>query len=149
MKVILLKDIKGVGRRFEEKEVSDGHATNFLIPKNLVVPVTGGQAKKVQELKRQEEKKRAHEANELETGVAHIAGTKITIRRKANDQGHLFEKITLQKIIQILKEEKGITLGTEDLLLENPIKEVGTFEISINLAQAGKTVKFTLVVEPS
>jgi large subunit ribosomal protein L9 len=65
MKVILLKDIKGVGNRFDEKEVSDGYATNFLIPKKLAVPLSPASASAIKQLKEQSESKKALEEKRL------------------------------------------------------------------------------------
>ena len=65
MKVILLKDIKGVGKRYEENNVSDGYATNFLIPKHLAVPVSGSFDTQIRILKEREEKKRKEEEKEI------------------------------------------------------------------------------------
>ena len=65
MKVILLKDIKGVGKKFEEKEVSDGYANNFLIPKNLAVPVNPVSLNVIKQMKEQSEKSRTEEEKEI------------------------------------------------------------------------------------
>ncbi|MEK7461690.1 MAG: 50S ribosomal protein L9 [Patescibacteria group bacterium] len=65
MKIILLKDIKGVGKRFEEKSVSNGHAMNFLIPKKLAVPVSPVSLNMVRQMKEQSEKQRAEEEKEI------------------------------------------------------------------------------------
>ena len=150
MKVILLKDIKGVGKKFEEKSVSDGHATNFLIPKKLAVSLSGASAGAIKALKEQEEKSREKQAQALTENISQLAGLKLEIKMKANEQGHLFEKITTGKISEILKEEKGITIDPEHILLENSIKELGTFEIPVDPSTslgAGKT-RFILEVIP-
>ncbi|MEX2013532.1 MAG: 50S ribosomal protein L9 [Parcubacteria group bacterium] len=65
MKVVLLKDIKGVGKKFEEKEVSNGYAANFLIPKKLVVPVSPTFLNMIKQMKEQDDKKRAEEEKEI------------------------------------------------------------------------------------
>ncbi len=65
MKIILLKDIKGIGKRFEEKNVSDGYANNFLIPKNLAVPVSPTSLNMIKQMKERSEKNRAEEEKEI------------------------------------------------------------------------------------
>lgn len=65
MKIILLKDIKGIGKRFEEKNVSDGYANNFLITKNLAMPVSPASLNMIRQMKEQIEKKRLEEENEI------------------------------------------------------------------------------------
>ncbi|MDZ4206011.1 MAG: 50S ribosomal protein L9 [Patescibacteria group bacterium] len=131
MRVILLKDIKGVGKKFEEKEVSNGHATNLLIPKKLAVSLAGASATNIKNLKEQEEKIREKERRTLTENLSKIAGLKLEIKMKANEQGHLFEKITAGKVSEILKKEKGIEINPEQILLKNSVKEIGTFEIPV------------------
>jgi len=65
MKIILLKDIKGVGKKFEEKEVSDGYANNFLIPKNLATPVSPSNLNMIKQMKEESDKKRTEEEKEV------------------------------------------------------------------------------------
>ena len=135
MKVILLKDVKGIGRRFEEKNVADGFAINKLLPQKLAVAATGTGAAQVKQLKEQDAAHRAGELKKQELSLAQVAGKNITLKMKANEQGHLFQKITAAKIAETTNLD-------EDLIeLKEPIKQLGTYEIPV-----GKT-KFTLVVE--
>ncbi len=144
MKVILLKDVKGVGRKFEEKNVSDGYATNFLIPKKLAVAASGQGAAQVLELKKQGETKILNETEKVNQNLAQISGKKIVVKLKANEQNHLFSSLNAEKISKLLKEE-GIELGGENIKLEHPIKEIGTFEVPISI-NGGKETSFTLEI---
>ncbi len=137
MKVILLKDVKGIGRKFEEKNVSDGFAINKLIPQKLAVAATGTGAATVKQLKEHEDATRAKSLQKLEASLAKVAGETVTLKMKANSQGHLFEKITREKLAEVIGVDEDL------IVLEAPIKQVGTFEIPV-----GKT-KFLLVVEPA
>lgn len=148
MKVILLKDVKGVGNKFEEKEVSDGYGTNFLIPKNLAVPLSSHNAVQVRALKEKEEGARLESSEKLSADVHRAAGEKITVQAKANDHGHLFAALDKTKISKILKSEKNLDIGPEHIELESPIKEIGTFEVPISVG-GGKETSFTLEVERS
>lgn len=143
MKVILLKDVRGVGRRFEEKEVASGYAANFLVPQKLAVPVTDAAAREIKALKEKEEKERAGKESALEESLAHIAGTAVEIAAKANEQGHLFSKITAEKLSEMLKG-KGIDIDPKFILLENPIKETGTHEVPVQIGD--KETHFTLAI---
>ncbi len=136
MKIILLKDIKGVGRKFEEKNVSDGYATNMLLPKKLAVAASGPGAKQVQELKKQEEAHKAQSEEKLQATLSQVAEKIIKLQMKANEQGHLFEKVTREKLAEAVGIEPSL------ITLEQPIKQIGTYEIS-----AGKA-KFTLEILP-
>lgn len=148
MKIILLKDIKGVGKRFEEKEVSDGYGTNFLIPKNFAVPLSGGGASRVRALKEKEEGARRESSEKFSADTHRLAGEKITVRVMANEKGHLFAALDKAKISKILKLEKNLDIGSEYIILESPIKETGTFEVPVSVGE-GKETSFTLEVERS
>lgn len=132
MKVILLKDVKGIGRRFEEKNVSDGYATNFLMPQKLAVAASGPGATTVKQLIEQDARHRAQANLKLEESLGKIAGQTIELKKRANAQGSLFEKITREKLGEMLNIEAS------QIALEAPIKALGTYEIPV-----GKT-KFTL-----
>ncbi len=123
MKVVLLKDIKGVGKRFEEKNVSDGHAMNFLIPNKLAVPAS--EAGTIKALKEKEVQSREAEEKKIEEAVTKISGTEINLK---------------------LKKEKGIDIEAKYIVLEYPIKQTGTFEVPVRVGD-GRETKFTLQVE--
>ena len=144
MKVILLRDVKGVGRKFEEKNVADGYAVNFLLPRKLAVSTSGTGGKLVENLKIQEEAHRAKEDQALKESISKIAGRTITIKMPANELGHLFSSINALKLSKILKEE-GIELSEEYIELEHPIKETGTFEVPVRVGDGHQT-KFTLII---
>ncbi len=143
MKVILLKDIKGVGKRFEEKIVSDGYAMNMLIPKKFAVPANDAGA-----VKTLIANKVAHvqaEQKRLEDVIQRLITTEIKLKLKANEQNHLFASLNAQKISDLLKKENNIEIAPELIQLKTPIKEIGIFEIPVRVGE--KEVKFTLVVE--
>ncbi len=144
MKVVLLKDIKGVGRKFEEKNVSDGHAMNFLIPNKLAVPAN--EAGTIKALKEKEAQNREADARKIEEAAAKISGTEINLKLKANEKNHLFASLNAEKLADILKKEKGIDIDPKYIVLEYPIKQTGTFEVPVRVAE-WKETKFTLRVE--
>ena len=125
MKVIFLKDVKGKGRKFEEKNVSDGYALNFLIPQKLAVPAEGPGASSVKQLKEQEARAREKKGIILNESLSKIAGTTLTLKMKANAKGHLFEKVTKKKLGEILN------LDPELISLSEPIQQIGNYEIPV------------------
>ena len=147
MKVVLRKDIPGVGRKNEVKNVSDGYALNMLIPKKLVVPGTPATIAHAERLKSEEDTERKIHENLLFRNLAGVQGLTIEISGKANEQGHLFASIHPEAIITELKKQKGVNLSPEFLQLDKPIKEVGEHKISVKVQ--GKTGEFTLVVKAS
>lgn len=146
MKVILLRDVKGVGRKFEEKQVSDGYAANFLIPKKFAVPADGPGAGSVKVLKEQEERIRTQKSAKLETNVAKLANKTLNFKMSANEKGHLFASINREKLSKLLKEQ-GIEIDADCLVLEHAIKETGTFSVPVSLG-SGKSTHFTLEITP-
>lgn len=144
MKIILLEDIKGIGKRFEEKEVSDGYAINFLVPKKLAVSFSGSSAASIKILKEQEERLREKKKQALDDNIAKVAGTTVTTKMKANEKNHLFASLSAEKISALLKKE-GIEIAPEHIRLSEPIKAIGTFEVPIAVGE-GKEVKFTLEI---
>lgn len=147
MKIILLKDIKGVGKRFDEKEVSDGYATNFLIPRKLAVSLAGSSAGTIRVLKEGIEKSREKKEETLALNISKLSGATFKVEMKANDKGHLFASLSKEKISEILKKE-GIEINPENISLLEPIKETGTFEVPVSVG-GGKETSFTLEVKHS
>lgn len=140
MKVILLKDIKGVGRKFEEKNVADGYALNMLMPQKLAVAAGSAGARQVAELKRQAETHRAQDAARLHMKLEKVSGQTVTVKLAANDKGNLFQKLTREKIATLTD------LDSETIELEVPIKQTGTYEVPVDVG-GGKKTSFTLLVE--
>lgn len=144
MKVILLRDMKGVGKRFEEKQVGDGYAANFLIPKKIAVPATGSAAAQIKNIKEGEAKKRSVESEHIEAEVHKLSNTTISLNAKVNEQGHLFASINAEKLSELLKEQ-GTDLPAANIVLERPIKEAGEHQVPIKVG--GKETHFTLSIK--
>jgi large subunit ribosomal protein L9 len=131
MKVLMLKDVKGVARRDEMKEVSDGYAINFLIAQGLAVQATP--EKIAQHEARQKIESAAHAAREAELRalVARVQDMVIEIPAKANATGHLYTQLSSKQIIDALKKEVGEAVPHTAVLLSNPIKQVGESDVSV------------------
>ena len=145
MKIILLKDIKKIGRKYDVKEVANGYALNSLIPGGIAVPATPNYLKGIEEKKKhdvllKQDFKKAFEyaVNKLPDGKLHISG-------KVNDKGHLFAGIHEGQIIEEFKKETGILLSPEHFNLEKPIKETG--EHPIELKVEGEIYKLNIVIK--
>ena len=145
MKVILIKDVKGIGRAHDEITAADGHALNFLIPKGLAVAATP-MAQKEAELRRKQAKDRA-ELNTalLAQNIAALADARIVIKVKANEKGKMYEAVGKSEIQKAAKEQSHIDLPEDAIKLEKPIKELGVFEIPVS---AGELFgKFSIIIE--
>ena len=147
MKVILLQDIKGVGRKYEVKDVSDGHARNFLIPRKMVEYASPSAIKKAESFKKSIDAEREVRENLAKKSAEMLKDIKITITKKANDKGHLFEQVHAEEITEALKDQAHIDLSPEYLIIEKPIKSIGEHEIRIEVGENQE--KFTLHLLPS
>jgi large subunit ribosomal protein L9 len=130
MKVILLKDIENLGKKYEIKEVSDGYARNYLIPKKLAKVANEKNLKWLEKQKEKEEKKAEEELKKIQEAASAIDGQEIIIQVKVGEDGQLYESITAQKIYEKLKE-LGFEIKRKQILLEEPIKELGEFPVTI------------------
>src|SRR3990167_11056075 len=104
MKVILKENIKGLGRKYEVREVADGYANNFLIPKKLAEHASSEAIKKTEALKSASIAEEEIREKLTEKQVEMLKEVKIVLKRKANEKGHLFEKIHPEEISSALKE---------------------------------------------
>ncbi len=147
MKVVLLKDVAGVGIKDDVKNVSDGYALNFLIPKKLAVAGTPHSIAHAERMKSEQTAERKVQEDLLFKNLSSMEGVKVELSGKANEKGHLFASIHPIAIAAELKKQKGIDVLPEFLQSDRPIKELGEHKISVK-AQ-GKTGSFTLVVTSS
>ncbi len=134
MKVILLKEIKGLGRAGEIKEVSDGYAGNFLLPKKLAVMATPTAIQHWARLKDGQEKKKEKQVSQVKELAKKLSGLKLTIARKSNEQGHLFASVNEQKVVELLAEQ-GLVVDKKRIIIEKPVKEIGEHQIKIDLGK--------------
>jgi len=132
MKVILLDDVTKVGRRGEVREVSDGYARNFLIPKKLALSATAGNLKNLEHIKKQQEAKADRVKADAESLRAKIEALVYEERRQASEEGKLFGSVTTQDIADFLVS-RGIDIDRKRLTLEEPIKALGDFSVSMRL----------------
>jgi len=132
MKVILLQDVEGLGKKYEVKEVKPGHARNFLIPQKLAKPATKQSLKWLADQKEVIEKEAVEDLKKIQELASKLDGVEVNISVKVGDEGQLFESISAQKIAEKLKE-MGFEVKKSQIKLENHIKELGEFPISIAL----------------
>jgi len=131
MHVILLQDIKDIGKKYDVKNVADGHARNFLIPKGLVKPADE-QSLKWLEVQKEIMTKKAEEGLKTAQELASsMDGMEVSLPVKIGDEGQLYESITAQKILERLKE-LGFEVKKNQVMLEEPIKEMGEFPVKIH-----------------
>lgn len=147
MKVILQQDVRGQGKKGQLIEASDGYARNFLLPRKLAVEAT---ADNLNTMKLQEKAKQARQAAEkaeAEAVAAKLKDCTVRITAKAGNAGRLFGSITTKEISEALKAQYAIDLPKAKLVLDEPIKAFGGYELKAKLGyEVAGTVK-VLVVE--
>lgn len=133
MQVILLRDVSGIGQKGSVKNVSDGHALNYLIPNRLVEMATPDKLKALE--KQKAENSQAAEAQDREwRGLAKkLDGTRITLNANASPQGHLYEKLSGTHIATAIKTQLKTTVPVEAIEPKMSIKEVGEWPVEIKL----------------
>ena len=147
MKVVLLKDVKNVGKRDDILNVSDGYARNFLFPQKLAVEAKPGTLKEI------ERKRAAQDAREAELRTEALAKAEllknkiIVLQVKCGDKGRLYGGVTAAEVAEALEKQHGIKADKRKIDIGDPIRETGIREISVWL-YSGITTKMKLDVQP-
>ena len=147
MKVIFLQDVRGQAKKGELKEVSDGYARNYLLPRNLVVEANKDN---LNALALKEKAKKAQEARERAAALENaekLKGIVVTIRAKSGGNGKLFGAVTSQEIADALKEQHGIEIEKNKLVQSEPIKSYGSYEVKCKFGYGIDGVVNVLVIE--
>jgi len=144
MKVLLIKDVKGLGKAGEIKNAKDGYARNYLIPKGFAKLATDEVIKQWQEEQKKKEEELKTELDKLNKLKEKIQNTKIIIKHKLGANGHLYGAITNKEVAEHLKE-KGIEIDKKSIEMKQ-IKAVGEYSVDIKLGH-GIYAKLDLVVE--
>lgn len=145
MKVILLKDVPKVGRKYEIKNIADGYARNMLFPKKLAEPATPESEARIEKMKAQDAGNKKIQAELLAKNLSAVEGKEITIVGKANEEGHLFAGIHMGEILKALKEQLHVDANEEMIGLDKPLKETGVFPVT--LSAGGKSATFNIKIE--
>jgi len=130
MKVVLLEDVEKVGKKYDVKQVADGFARNFLIPKNLAKVATKELSEWAEMQKQLLEKKAEENLKKIQTAASSIDGQEVIFQVKVGPEGQLFESINAQKISEKLKE-MGFEVKKNQIDLAEPIKETGEYPVKI------------------
>jgi large subunit ribosomal protein L9 len=132
MKVILLDDVAKVGRRGEVRDVSDGYARNFLIPKKLALSASAGNMKNLEHIKVQANAKADRVKGDAEGLRQRIEALTLEERRQASEEGKLFGSVTSQDIVDFL-DKHGVKVERRRVHLDEPIKTLGETSVAIRL----------------
>ncbi|WP_413377157.1 50S ribosomal protein L9 [Alkalihalobacillus sp. 1P02AB] len=132
MKVIFLSDVKGKGKKGEVKNVSEGYARNFLLPKNLAVEATNSNVKDLEAKKKSVQKKTEEELEEAKAYQAKLEAAEVTIKAKSGEGGRLFGAVSTKQIAETLASMK-LKVDKRKILLDDPIRSLGYTNVPIKI----------------
>jgi large subunit ribosomal protein L9 len=145
MKIILLKDVAKIGKKYDVKDVSEGYAQNLLLPKGLAVAATADVLKRVNlEKAREEGEKKVHQELLLKN-LSELDGITVSLVEKANEKGHLFASIHKPEVVKAIFEQTRLQISEEHIKMDTHIKEIGVHTIEVKAGN--KSVKFSLDVK--
>lgn len=146
MKVIFLQDVKGHGKKGEVKDVAEGYARNYLIPRGLAKAATESALKSLEQMKAAEDRRKEQEREKARALAAKLSQMTVVIRAKAGQNGRLFGAVTGKQIAEALEKE-GIKLDKRQVELDEPIRELGTTRVTLRLYPEIKAELNVQVVE--
>ena len=133
MKVILLQDVKGKGKKGQLLEVSDGYARNFMLPKKLAIEATADAINTMRMNDKATQERIAREKAEALALSKQLREMTLVVTAKGGGAGRLFGSVTNQEIADALKAKSGITLDKRKIVISDPIKAVGTYTVNCKL----------------
>lgn len=147
MKVILTQPVQGLGEAGAIKEVADGYARNFLLPRNLAIPATRGSVKQAEAQAELYSRKANKARSELEKAASAVEGKVVTIRARAGSENRLYGSVTSADVADALQKQYGITLDRRKIELGETIHRLGTYSATADIG-SGVTANLTVEVAP-
>lgn len=145
MKIILLQDVKGQGKKGEVVEVNEGYARNFLIKKGLAEVATASKLNDITQKKASQDFHKAEEVKAMQALAAEVKGKTFNVKIKAGQGGKVFGSVTAQNISDALSAQ-GYDVDKKKIILTQPIKTVGVYDIDLKLTE-GVSSKIKVSVE--
>jgi len=133
MKVILLEDVKKVGKKGEVVEVSEGYARNFLLKKKLGKAATNTAINDIKLQQAADQRRKAEQLEEARELAKKIEAAQLALKVKAGDNGKIFGSVSTKEIAAGIKEQLGVTIDKKKLSLKEPIKSIGTHTVTIKI----------------
>ena len=133
MKVILLQDVKGKGKKGQMLEVSDGYARNFMLPRKMAIEATPDAVNTMRMNDKATQERIAREKAEAMDTAKKLRELTVVVKAKGGGAGRLFGSVTNQEIADSLKTQTGISLDKRKIVLSDPIKSVGTYTVTCKL----------------
>lgn len=135
MKVVLIKDVIGLGKTGDVKEVADGYARNFLLRRNLALPAVRSSLSTIETQLRREVREQQQHAEELARLAQTIEGLSIELKAKVMEEDRLYGSIRDHHIADELKRLTGIDIVRTSIEMEQPIRQLGTYDLTVRLTR--------------
>ncbi len=130
-KVILTKDVPGLGQKDDVKDVKPGYWRNFLLPQSAAVEATPGLLIQTEHKQKERDEKKEFEAKQLTKILADLKGKVLEVTKKADETGSLFDKLDVKELDNLIKEQLRVDIPEGIIKLEKPINKIGTHEVVI------------------
>ena len=147
MKVILTADVKGQGKKGELKEVSEGYARNYLIPRGLAMKATADNLNALAQKEKAKAAQAAKEKAQAQEYAKRLESCVVKVKARGGENGKLFGAVTGKEVADALKEQYGIELEKNRIVLEEHIKSFGSYELRCKLGYEVSGVIHLLVTE--
>lgn len=148
MKVILLEDVKGTGKRGDVVDIKDGYASNFLLPRRLALPANKSNVNVLEREKQHILKLKDEDYKKALELSKQIDGKEFVVNVKAGENGKLFGSITNKELAAAVLEQTGVSLDRKKIVLKEPLKTAGVFEVAVKL-HAELETKIKAVLAPN
>lgn len=146
MKVVFIEDVSAKEKKGDIKEVSDGYARNFLLPRGLAMPATPGSVKEAQKIVEERERKRVRRNDEYIALAGQINGQELHFKGKASSKGTLHGSITSADIAEKLSKLVNVEIDRKKIALKNTIHKVGSHEVEVSFSKDA-VAKITVIIE--
>ncbi len=148
MRVILKAEVRGLGRTGEVKDVADGYARNYLLPKGLAIEATGGELKVLAQERQSEKTKKDRAHQDAEALAARLGEVTLVFKLKAGEQGKTFGSVTAKEVADALKKEAKADIDKTKIVLHEPLRSLGIHKVEVRLLSDVRA-SVTVAIEPA
>jgi len=148
VRVILKAEVRGLGRTGEIKDVADGYARNYLLPKGLAIEATGGELKVLAQERQTEKTKKDRAHQDAEELAQRLGQVTLVFKLKAGDQGKTFGSVTAKEVADALKKEAKADIDKTKIVLREPLRSLGIHKVEVRLLSDVRA-NVTVAIEPA
>jgi large subunit ribosomal protein L9 len=148
VRVILKAEVRGLGRTGEVKEVADGYARNYLLPKGLAIEATGGELKVLAQERQSEKTKKDRAHQDAEALATRLGEVTLVFKLKAGEQGKTFGSVTAKEVADALKKEAKADIDKTKIVLHEPLRSLGIHKVEVRLLSDVRA-NVTVAIEPA